>query len=128
MHIENLRRVIAAIKAEPDGFDQNAFPEFLTPPCESPCCVFGWAKYLAITEGLLEDGPTYDTGREFLDLDGDEAELLFASAWPVSWFVMTFGESYQSLFFDGSTHKVPDHEEAIAILTVIADNGRAWSF
>lgn len=98
MNVAMFNQVADAIESEPQGYNQEYVGRHFPPgwegktcstvmnPCETPCCIAGWAAYLADPEGEYgDDNEVIDRGREALEITEDEAMALFASSWPVHW-------------------------------------------
>lgn len=89
-------KIADAIEKRPKLFNQADFGNGLKcekrEVCGTPCCVFGWAIFLAGKkmpkpgEGLGWMDGIIQTGARVLGLDSRSAHLLARSSWPREWF------------------------------------------
>lgn len=86
--IQKLRAIQQAILAEPELYNQGAFPEAYGHSCNTPCCFSGWAawidtgtsvKYNRLLKARGELGKYFMT--ESLRITVEQAQLLFTE-WP----------------------------------------------
>lgn len=114
--------------------------------CGTACCVAGWAYYLT-HEGTQADGvherhgvpdpspagwpAQHKTAQAVLGLTVAEACVLFAESWPVEWWQQAGidhdveqSEIHERRAEGLPACKIPNADEAIAILSMIADTGR----
>jgi len=65
--IDMMRRVIEAILAEPEYFDQNHFPA-QGDTCQTPCCGAGWVVWCANPDLYIQSLSIFDMGDQWVRL------------------------------------------------------------
>ena len=126
MNIELWKKGVRWIEDNPGQYNQGQPLSYYGKGgtvCGSPCCFFGAVSIVSGVKPKPSNGiPNLKyTVANLLAIKSFESDVLFSAYWPKRWFIKA-GLTTPKFYL-----KMPNDEEAIAILRGMSKEGRVWT-